>query len=198
MAVGTVAAVVNPFTIALFCHFAPRFPLANLSLIFLIFVSSWRHQGPFKTHDLLAHGIKPSSLWPLQFGSSPGNPCLLWDQGITPVTGTVSIYSLCLDSQAVAVSTATTGGLDPPFPFSLNFPQGSWVKGGREESSHWSSALELLMVRKEDDISSLNRLFRRQPHESRMFPGNRSQEIWVAVLVLPFTHCVSLSKSSPF
>lgn len=73
MSVGTVAAVGDPFTTALFCHFAPRFPLANLRLIFLISVSSWRHQGPFKTQDLPVHSIKPNSLWPRQFGSSPGN-----------------------------------------------------------------------------------------------------------------------------
>lgn len=40
IAVGAVAAVGDPFTTALFCHFAIRFPLANLSLIFLISVSS--------------------------------------------------------------------------------------------------------------------------------------------------------------
>lgn len=157
--------------------------------------SNSRHQGPFKTHDVPAHSKKPSSLWPLQVGLSPGNLCLLWDQGTTPVTGIVPICPLCLDSQAGAVSMVTKGGLGLPLSFSLNLPQGSWVKGGEKEGFHWSSILELLIAIRENDISFPNKLFRRQAHGNGMFSGTKNQYIWVEVLVLQFTHCVVLSKS---
>lgn len=39
-AVGAIAALATPFTIALFCQFVPRFPLVSLKFIFLISVSS--------------------------------------------------------------------------------------------------------------------------------------------------------------
>lgn len=161
VAVGTVAAVVNPFTTALFCHFAPRFPLANLSLIFLISVSSWRHQRPFKTHGLPTPGKKLNYIWPLKFASSPGNLCLLWEQGTTPVTGIISVCSLCLNSKFEVVSVATKYGLDLPITLSLYSLQRFWVKSGWEEGSQWSSILKILIVRREDDISSLNMLLKR-------------------------------------
>lgn len=192
---ATIAAVADPFTTALFCHFAPRFPLANLSLIFLISVSCWRHQGPFKTHKLLAHGIKPNSLWPLQVGSALGNQCPLHDQGTTPLTGMVSICPLFLDSQAGAVSMAVNGGLDLPIPFSSGPPQESRSKvGGRRFPLAFYSRAS---SRGEKGIGYFlyNRMFRRQSHGNGMFFGPRSQEILVAVLILPFTQCVSLFKS---
>lgn len=71
-AVGAIAALATtPFTIALFCHYVPRFPLVSLNFIFLISVSPSWHQESFRTCDLPAHNIKLSFLWPLYFGSVP-------------------------------------------------------------------------------------------------------------------------------
>lgn len=39
-AAGAIAALAAPFTIVLFCHAVPRFPLVSLNFIFLISVSS--------------------------------------------------------------------------------------------------------------------------------------------------------------
>nr|XP_045239414.1 uncharacterized protein LOC102143783 [Macaca fascicularis] len=64
------------------------------------------HQGPFKTHKLLAHGIKPNSLWPLQVGSALGNQCPLHDQGTTPLTGFLEVNKVRKGIQK-AVNTST-------------------------------------------------------------------------------------------
>jgi hypothetical protein len=109
--VGTIAALAAPFTTVLFCHFAPRFPLPNLNLIFLISLSSSRHQGPVKTHDLPAHNIKPSSLWLLEFGLEPGNLSPLKTKATLQLKVSYP-FALFLDFQARALSTADKSGLD--------------------------------------------------------------------------------------
>lgn len=98
-AVGAVAALAAPFTIVLFCHVVPRFPLVSLNFIFLISVSSSWYRGlPNMWPACSQHKARLSLIAIVRFGTYIPSKT---KARTTLMTGIVSIYSLrfpCRDS----------------------------------------------------------------------------------------------------